>query len=172
MTQADRNIAKSKIAMIEDKPLKKIEHVRGDINVLFEEGKEVYALQFICSMRFYKGDEYVFASHDMYQAIDSIFNYDDFIHDDFAWYEKGVNKLDEAIDRHFAKDNFGEYVIQEVLVKQFGDLEIRFTNGYVMEVFCDASGHSENWRFGILGAEKPLVVVAGIGLDHEMMDRG
>ena len=168
MTQSEKKITKSKLDILIDKPLHKVDHFEGAITFTFLVDETIYDLSIICSMRFYKDDSYIFASHDMYQPIDSLFNYDDFVWDTFPWHEKGNNKLDKAIERHF-NNNFNDYVVKSMQVKQFGDLTIQFTNGYTLEIFSDASGFSENWRFGIQGAEKPLLLVAGIGLDHELM---
>ena len=171
MTQSSIRIAKSKLAMIEGKAIEDIIHDKGLISIMFKEGDDTYELGIMGSMRFYKDDEFIFASGDRFQAINEYFDGEDYVTNPLPWYVKGNNLLDVAIEKHFASD-FSDYIVERVQVKKFGDLTLHFTNGYTLHTFGAACEHADHWYFGILGAEKPLVSVVGIGLDHEMMDRG
>ena len=171
MTQSSIRVAKSKLAMIEGKAIEDITHDTGLISIIFKEGDDTYELGIMGSMRFYKDDEYIFASADRFQPIDELYNDENFVWNTFPWHVKGNNLLDVAIEKHFAS-NFSDYIVERIQIKKFGDLTLHFTNGYTLDTFGNASEHADHWYFGVQGAEKPLIVVAGIGLDHEMMDRG
>jgi len=125
-----------------------------------------YALDTLCSLRFSCGDEVIFAKSDMFLPIEEIANKPDFIWDDFDWHVRGNNALDRIVASHF-NGEFSEYIVKSVKVNKFGDLTIAFENGFVLELFADGSGYSENWRFGEINSGKPHLVLTGNGIDTE-----
>jgi len=128
------------------------------------EGKHV--LESLCSSRFTCGDDIVFAKSDMFLPNDEIANRPDFVWDTFEWHVYGNNYFDRIVAKHFNGD-FSNYIVKSVKANKFGDLTIEFENSFVLELFADGSGYSENWSFGEINSSKPLIAVTGNGIDTE-----
>jgi len=124
-----------------------------------------YGLDISCSMRFTCGDEIIFAQSDIFLPNDEIANRPHFNWDAFEWHVYGNNYFDRKIARHF-NGEFSDYIVKSVKVNKFGDLTIAFENDFVLELFVDGSGYSENWRFGEINSTKPLIAVNGNGIDN------
>ena len=195
MTKKDIAKIKNTISIIEGEPLRKLCRsgpmlifnfgelievdslkVGNDGRPLFnEKGKGMptkslagkYALDALCSMRFYCGNDIIFASSDIYLPIEEIANRDDFIWDTFDWHTRGNTIFDELVSKHFSGE-FSEYIVKNVKIGKFGDLTITFENNFVLEFFADGSEYSENWRFGEINSSDSLIVTSKGVLDEPM----
>ncbi|MCL1844578.1 MAG: hypothetical protein FWF77_01600 [Defluviitaleaceae bacterium] len=128
--------------------------------------KGKYTLDALCSMRFSCGDEVIFAKSDMFLPTEEIAGSSDFIWDTFDWHIRGNNFFDVAIAKHFGGE-FSDYIVKSVKANKFGDLTITFKSGFILELFADGSGYSENWRFGEINSVKPIIALTGNGIDIE-----
>jgi len=124
-----------------------------------------YTLDVLCSSRFTCGDEIIFAKSDMFLPNDEIANMSNFVWDTFEWHVYGNNYFDRIIAKHF-NGEFSDYIVKSVKVSKFGDLAITFENSFMLELFADGSGYSENWRFGEINSTEPLIAVTGNGIDN------
>ena len=129
-------------------------------NALYKKSRRgMYALSSLCSMRFTCGSDVIFAGSDIFLPTENLANDEGFNGSNFDWQTPGNTLFDDLLRKHFRGD-FSEYVVKSVKVGRFGDLNIGFENDFVLEFFADGSGHSENWRFGMVNSTDSLIVTS------------
>jgi len=129
------------------------------------------ALHIECCARFTCGNEIIFAKSDIFlpgiHLLDSL----DLKWSGFEWDVLGSNYFDEMVSKHFGEHMHG-FVVKEVFISKFGDLRISFENNFVLELFADGSGGSENWRFFEVNSDNAHLVVFGDSIDFRGGERG
>ena len=116
----------------------------GEITRVFKKtGK--FMLTSICTMRFIKSDKIYLTGQDFYIPKESEMSKEGFNLDDFNWYED-ESLFEETIERHF-KDGYNGYIVTEAKVRDFGDLTIKFENGFEIQIIADSTEYGENWSF-------------------------
>jgi len=128
-----------------------------------------YALHIECMFRMICGSHIIFAKHDVFLPSSKIYTGEDFDWESFDYDVLGNNKLDELMEKYISPDS-PELIVEDLAVNKFGDLKIKLTNSFVLELFSDASGDSENWRFfdfGVRDAKHLVILGDGIEEDDE-----
>jgi hypothetical protein len=74
----------------------------------------------------------------------------------------GHNKLDETIGLRFR--DLADVTVDAIDVSRFGDLVIKFANGFILETFSNSAQDDECWRFWHEGDANHLVVT-GVGIE-------
>jgi len=126
----------------------------GRLNIRDENGKELirvferkgkFMLTSMCAMRFIKDDKIYLTGQDFYIPKESEMAREDFNLDDFDWYED-ESLFEETVENHF-KGGYDGYIVTEAKVRKFGDLTIKFENGFEIELIANGTDYSENWCF-------------------------
>jgi hypothetical protein len=128
-----------------------------------------YSLHIQSIYRMTCGYEIVFAKTDLYQpsleALDKLgLQIDDDVPDDFDCSVLGNNRLDELIQSKFT--SLEDFVVDSVSVNRFGDMHIKFHNGFAFQTVIDASGPEECWRF-FHAVEGSHLVITAYGIDSD-----
>lgn len=186
MNNKDIIYIKERLSVLINQPLQNVSRGGGSIFINFgdliekdtwdrdEEGKKVnerkilvgrYALHIECNSRFICGDKVVLAKYDLYNPTSEQAKNEDFDWDSFDWDVKDENRYDELASRYFAPDS-PQFIVEEVKVNRVGDLKIRLTNDFVLEVIIDTSDNHECWRFFELGNTDDHLVFTGQGIDQ------
>jgi len=129
-----------------------------------------YTLALSSAYRITYGDEIVLARYDHFfpsteivekaKAEGRVADWED---DNFD--KVGNNKLDEVIFSRF--QSLDSFVVESIDVNQFGDLVLKFANGFTLEAFSDCSqGEYERWRFWREGDATDLVIT-GAGIEPQ-----
>ena len=181
MKKADVETTKSKLSALTGQPLRTIEREGnliivslGDLVVHHaiakDENREQklegkYELMLFCGMRMTCGDEILFGDGDIFIPCTHLTDDDKAnAYDESGWLKQSSSYFDEAIAKYICDEPF-EFVVKKVSVSKFGDLAIEFQNGFVLEVFADSSGESENWYFYEIDSKEPGFMVLGRGID-------
>ena len=99
-----------------------------------------------CSSRFRCRGKIILAKSDLYCPTHEQQEREDFDWLKFDWATQGNNIYDGLLLKHFSTGT-SKFVVEKVTVGKFADLKINFTNGLILEVFVETSGHDECWRF-------------------------
>ena len=137
-----------------------------------EVDRSIFALEISCCYRMTCGNSMILAKNDLYQpahaiqeqwALEGI----EVIPEDFDCEAIDHNRLDERI-REFFSDCKGIRV-SSVKINPFGDLKLRFSNGFMLTTMSDVSGAEECWRFFRRDTQQHIVVT-GSDLDLDEVD--
>lgn len=118
-----------------------------------------------CCFRLICGDTIILSRGDIFEPTSVMENDPDFDWDQFDWDIIGNNRFDEMVERYFTNEE-NDFIVEDIKVSPLGDLQIDFTNGFILEVFTDISGADECWRFFELGSDIHTVIT-GQGLDDD-----
>lgn len=125
-----------------------------------------YALQIQCAFRLTCGNRIIAAKSDLYQlsrsAAAELGNVP-VLPDDFDYDAVGNNRLDEALSELSAQ--MDSFIVRSVGVSRFGDVRLRFGNGFELTATADVSGSEECWRFFRSGEEH--LIATGQGVETE-----
>lgn len=139
----------------------------GDIVEVNRRGKieetAEYVLHIQCSWRITMDNKIIVASRDFYSPNSK---WDDENDGDFEWGEQGNNRFDERIEI-FIKNN-KQLKVKQIDADNIGGLILTFSNGYLLQIFPDASGdddYSEHWGFFSGKENGPHFVVTGKGIE-------
>lgn len=120
-------------------------------------GKEVekgeYSLHLQCPWRIrdMEDSSIKLASGDIYEPRSSIeWN------ENFNWDVQGNNLFDEKVEHLFSKEKM--ILVEKISVLEDGDLEMIFSNKFVLECFIAISIKEECWRFFKHGSKKHLII--------------
>lgn len=124
-----------------------------------------YALHIDSFFRIYKENELLIAKGDMFCPCNEIEQGKDFDIDNFDWEKQGSNALDAKIKEYLSSEDL---IVQEILLNDFNDLKMVFTNGICIEIFADCTEEQECWRFFEVGnSDKKHIVATGKGIFEE-----
>ena len=164
MNKAEQRIVLNKISALTQQKLNQVSRAGTMINLGFgefiksktayktENGeykiKEIlttkYALHIDCGFRVTCGDKILLSKCDIFQP--SSDQRSDFDEDNFEWDISGANRFDEFARMHFTENELDFYV-QKITINKFGDLNIKMSNDFCIDIFVDASENDECWRF-------------------------
>lgn len=104
--------------------------------------KGEYSLHFQCPWKIIDTTDYTIklASGDMYEP-----NSDNTLNDRFDWEIQGSNLFDEKVEDLFQGKN--QIYVKSVNITKSGDMQILFSNMFMLECFVDVSTNQECWRF-------------------------
>lgn len=120
-----------------------------------------YALHVQCPWRLMDISKIIVGSYDKYIPNSKI-EYSD----EFDWDIEGANLCDEILKKLFELHP-SKLVVKSVKLDQFGELEISFSDNYVLDIMPDTSTDDEVWRFFQNGVEKKHLVATGIRISLE-----
>lgn len=130
-----------------------------------------FALHIDGRFRITCGDEIIVAKNDMFnpsskKESEPNFDWDVWATDeDDGWDVRGNNRYDEICSHYFSDELF-EFTVKKVIVSKWGDLKLEFENGFVLEIFVDASKNEECWRFFVANNLNSHIVITGQGLEE------
>lgn len=186
MNRKDIKFIQEWLSVLINQPIRTVSRGGGSIFISFgeliekdawnrdKEGKKInerkiftgkYALHIECNSRFTCGDQVVMAKYDVYQPTSEQEKKEDFDWDNFDWDIKGGNRYDELSSKYFSTDS-PEFIVNKILVNRLGDLKIKFTNDFVLEVIIDTSDNHECWRFFEVHSECNHLVISGQGIEE------
>ncbi|MFX0549442.1 hypothetical protein ACOAKC_08895 [Hathewaya histolytica] len=117
-----------------------------------------YALHVQCPWRLIDISKIIVGSYDKYVPNSKIEYSDEFDRD-----IEGENLCDERLKKLFEL-HASKLVVKSVKLDKFGELEISFSDNYVLDIMPDISTDDEVWRFFQNGVEKKHLVTTGIGI--------
>lgn len=127
-----------------------------------EKEKGAYALHLQCPWRII--DEHtgviVMASSDIYEP-NSKLEWSE----EFEWDVIGNNLFDEKAEKWNSEKNIT--CVSAVKITNFGDIEIRFSNGFLFNSFMNISLDEEGWRFLKCDCTDSHMVGTGTGIKFE-----
>jgi len=129
-----------------------------------------YTLHIDCDFRMICNSKVIIGRTDVYAPTSKHLENEDFDWGCFDWDTEEGNRFDELLPKYFS-DDFSEYIIGKISVNKFGDLKIKFLNGFEFEAYIDTSGNDECWSFFETGNNgKPHLVVSGKGIEKDIED--
>lgn len=115
-----------------------------------------YALHIQCSFRIISSDKIILANSDMFEP--SKKNEEKV---NFNWDSVGENLYDEKSELLTKKLEVNSFIVSDINISRYGDLKIRTSNDYVIEVFNNISYNDESWRFFEPGCDKYHLIITG-----------
>jgi hypothetical protein len=103
-----------------------------------------YAIQIMCFFRFCHNDEIIMASGDSFEQMDDII----------------LSKLTEL----------GGFTVDALKVLEFGDVSIKFTNRFSLDIRTDISEYEWCWRFFRSTDNYDLLAVTGKSIEIQSLD--
>ncbi len=127
-----------------------------------------YALHVQCAWHLAKAQHLLAASGDLgYEPSDEneeMSNYDGEV---YAWPKAESSCLDERLLRFFQQCEKTPLFVQALRADDLGGLTIELSDNHRLAVFPNTSLDEEYWRFFQVGADRPHLVVTGLGIEDQ-----
>lgn len=126
-----------------------------------------YALHIDCSFRISHSNEIILTGNDIFRPNSKLAELSSKENEEFDWDMVGNNAFDEITVSYFS-DIKAELTVKSISVNEFGDLSIKLSNDFCLDIFVDVSEDEECWRlFEVGNSDKKHLVVTGKGYYEE-----